>query len=53
VLKVPEPAIQYGFSNDPVGTHGSRTVMLSELTQLLAACPDVNDMSGYRAAIID
>jgi hypothetical protein len=27
--------------------------MLSELTQLLAACPDVNDMSGYRAAIID
>ena len=50
---VPESAIPHGFSNDPVGTHGSRTIMLSELRQLLAATSPVATSADYAAAIVD
>lgn len=39
--------------NDPVGTHGSRTIMLAELRLLLAACPASASIDEYRSAIID
>lgn len=53
LLKVPETAIEFGFNNDPVGTHGSRTIMLKELQLLLAACPRPTDYEGFRTAIIE
>ena len=53
MYRVPESAIPHGFSNDPVGTHGSRTIMLSELRQLLAATSPVATSADYAAAIVD
>jgi len=50
---VPPDAIRFGLANDPVGTHGSRTIMLSELTALLAACSATAAPEDYRAAIIE
>ena len=50
---VPESALPLGFSNDPAGTHGSRTIMLSELRQLLAATPRDATYDDYRRAIVD
>jgi hypothetical protein len=53
MLSVPIHALEYGFSNDPVGTHGSRTIMLAELRLLLAACPACASVQRYRSAIVD
>lgn len=39
MLQLPPTSLAYGFLNDPIGTHGSRTLMLAELRLLLAACP--------------
>jgi hypothetical protein len=52
-LEVPEPALALGFANDPVGTHGSRTIMLKELKLLLDACPPGTTYEEYRDAIVD
>lgn len=52
-IQVPAPALEFGFANDPVGTHTSRTIMLAELRQLLAACPATAGLEAYRAAIVD
>lgn len=53
VFQVPEGALQYGFMNDPVGTHGSRTIMLKELRLLLSSCPRPADYEGFRLAIVE
>ena len=50
---VPESALSLGFSNDPAGTHGSRTIMLNELRQLLVATPRDATYDDYRRAIVD
>lgn len=52
MYRVPESALAYGFANDPVGTHGSRTIMLDELRLLLAACPHCGDLKSYRRVVV-
>jgi hypothetical protein len=52
VFDVPDSAISYGFSNEPAGTHGSRTIMLSELRMLLDSCPPNSSYADYQQAII-
>jgi hypothetical protein len=42
-----------GFRFGDKGTHTSRTIMLSELTDLLAAVPDRSDRDAYEKAIVD
>lgn len=42
-----------GFRSGDRGTHSSRTIMLSELTQLLAAVPATAPLAGYRSAIVE
>ena len=53
VYLVSNAALAAGFNNDPVGTHGSRTIMLAELRQLLHACPNAGAIDDYRRAIVD
>lgn len=53
MLTVPEIALAYGLFNEPIGTHGSRTIMLSELRLLLAACPRPTSYEGFREAIVE
>lgn len=50
---VPESALKFGFVNSPVGTHGSRTIMLKEIQLLLATCPRSTDYEAYRTSIVD
>lgn len=50
---VPKQALPYGFVNSPVGTHGSRTIMLAKLRLLFAACSSSTGLDGYRVAIVD
>lgn len=52
LLAVPETAFRYGFKNDVIGTHGSRTIMLKELRLLLSSCPRPTDYEGFRTAIV-
>lgn len=42
-----------GFRSGDRGTHSSRTMMLSELTQLLAAVPSEATHAEYRSAIVE
>lgn len=49
---VPRCALQYGFANEPVGTHGSRTIMLAEVRTLLSALPPTAGLEGYRAVVV-
>ncbi|MBM3127998.1 MAG: hypothetical protein FJ009_05100 [Chloroflexi bacterium] len=53
LLRVPNEAIRLGFVNDPIGSHGSRTIMLAELRQLLSACPVSANLEEYRTAVLD
>jgi hypothetical protein len=50
-FQVPESALKFGFVNEPVGTHGSRTIMLAEVRLLLAACPPSATNDDYRHSI--
>ena len=50
---VPDAAILYGFGNDPAGTHGSRTIMLSELRQLLGSMPRDAAYDDFVRAIVE
>lgn len=50
---VPVSALAFGFENDPVGTHISRTIMLADLRRLLAVCPPATDPGTYYAAVVD
>jgi hypothetical protein len=52
-VSIPEPALQYGFVNEAVGTHGSRTIMLKELRLLFDSCPPGTDYEGFRRAIVE
>jgi|YNPBryunderm2012_1023409.scaffolds.fasta_scaffold01387_3 hypothetical protein len=52
-LAFPRSALAYGFANEPVGTHISRTLMLADLRRLLAACPPSADPATYAAAVVD
>lgn len=53
MITVPESALRFGFDNGPGGTHTSRTMMLSELQLLLAACPASATYEEFRAAILE
>lgn len=46
-------AAKAGFRIGDKGTHSSRTLMLAELTAVLAAVPDNADRDSYAAAIIE
>lgn len=46
-------AIAAGFRFGHIGTHTSRTIMLQELTSVLAAVPQTGKPDQYAAAIID
>ena len=50
-IRVPESATQYGFSNDSIGAHSSRTIMLAEIQLLFAACPVSAAPDDYVLAI--
>lgn len=52
-IQIPESAQQYGFITTPGGTHTSRTMMLSELQMLLAACSTTASFEEYQAAVLD
>src|SRR5258708_39491161 len=52
-IQVPALSNEYGFINEPVGAHSSRTMMLAELRLLLTACPQSASFEEYRSAIID
>jgi len=52
-IQVSALANEYGFINEPVGAHSSRTMMLAELRLLLTACPQSASFEEYRSAIID
>ncbi len=49
----PASALAAGFENEPRGAHTSRTMMLTELRSLLAACPQDAPPSRYRDAVVD
>ena len=51
-ITLPDAAITYGFYNAPVGTHGSRTIMLKELSRLFEMCPRSAGYDQYREAIV-
>lgn len=48
-----DAAIRLGFRFGNQGTHASRTLMLAELEQLMAATSRQTDAPGYLAAIVD
>ena len=45
--------IAAGASNEPAGTHTSRTMMLDELEALLDGCPPAASYDEYASAIVD
>jgi hypothetical protein len=50
---VPAAALAVGMSNEPSGTHTSRTIMFKEIAALLASCPRDASYEDYVAAIVD
>ena len=52
-VEVPVSALEYGFVNHPVGTHGSRTIILNDLRLLLKSCPADALYQQYWHAIVD
>ena len=52
-IQVPALSNEYGFVNEPVGAHSSRTMMLADLRLLLAACPQSSSLEEYRSAIVE
>lgn len=52
-LPFPQSALAYGFENEPVGTHISRTIMLADLRCLLAACPSSATPADYYTAVVE
>jgi hypothetical protein len=49
----PPEAIAAGFRDGDRGTHTSRTSMVAELADLLAACPDATTRADFTTAIVD
>lgn len=52
-FSIPPDTLQYGFVLGGLGAHSSRTIMLHELTLLLAACPASVGFTSYQASIVD
>jgi hypothetical protein len=52
-IDVPQSGIAAGMSNEPSGTHTSRTIMLDELSALLASCPPDASYDAYASAVVD
>jgi hypothetical protein len=52
-IYVPETAFQYGFRDEPVGTHTSRTMMLRDVTALFAASDAETPYEKLRMLVID
>jgi hypothetical protein len=52
-FNIPVEAVRFGFETEWLGAHSSRTIMLSELRLLLAACPPDASFENYRKAIIE
>lgn len=52
-VAVPQRALSAGFSNEPVGTHTSRTIMVSELRALLANSEPSADVVDYRTVAVE
>lgn len=52
-IELAQVALAAGFVNGPGGTHTSRTIMLTELQAVLAACPASADYVIYQQAILD
>ena len=52
-IDLPPSAIAAGMSNEPAGTHTSRTIMLDELSTLLASCPRDATYEAYLDAVVD
>lgn len=52
-MDLPPSAIGAGMSNEPAGTHTSRTIMLDELSALLASCSRNASYEDYVAAVVD
>lgn len=52
-IQLPAPAIPFGFVNEPVGTHTSRTMMLVELRGLLAMVGPEGVYEAYRTAAVE
>lgn len=50
---VPPGVTRYGFKDGPGGIHDSRTIMLAELTHLLAACPRSVTLADYRMSVVE
>lgn len=50
---IPEDALRYGLVITPVGTHTSKTMMLTELTRLLAASVPEADYPELRRLVVD
>ena len=50
---ITEDALRYGFTITPVGTHTSKTMMLAELTRLLAASPPETGYAEMRRLVVD
>lgn len=46
-------ALAAGMSNEPAGTHTSRTIMLRELSALLTSCSHDATYEEYAAAVVD
>ena len=53
MFSIPESAASYGFVNEGLGAHSSRTMMLAELRLLLEAGAPDDDLSAYRSAVLD
>lgn len=53
VFPLTADTLEYGFVIDGFGAHSSRTIMLHELTLLLAACPMAYGLADYARAILD
>ncbi len=53
MISVPDSALAFGFKNEALGVHASRTMMLAELRLLLAARPQSTGLEEYRSAIVD
>ena len=51
-IQVPPLSKEYGFVDEPIGAHSSRTMMLAELRLLLAACQPFASLEEYRSAIV-
>lgn len=52
-MDVPRAGLRAGMWNEPAGTHTSRTIMLDELTALLASCPRDAAYDDYASAVVD